>query len=289
MSWCIAVDSSCNLRNFAPTAPDTTFKLAPLTINVAGTEYVDDEKLDVRRLLDAMATEKTASSSACPSAGEWAEIFRSADNVVAIAISSNLSGSYEAACTARNIVLEEHMREHDGLMTGKNIFILDSHAAGGKLEVITELVDRRIADGHGFEDVCAYAKRLEAASQVQYSLSSYDNLTKNGRMPRLVGTLASKLNVRILGTASPEGTIKIVGPTRGEKKTFRKIMDVMAGDGYAGGLVYIDHVDNLEAAEGLKGAILQRWPEATVRVLPCGALCSYYAEESGLIIGYEWL
>lgn len=289
MSWCIAVDSSCNLRDFEPTAPDTTFRLAPLTISVAGTEYVDDEELDVRALLNAMAAEKTASSSACPSAGEWAEIFRSADNVIAIAISAHLSGSYESACTARNIVLDEYMREHDGIMTGKNIFILDSRAAGGKLEVIAELVDRAIAKGDSFEEAVAYAKQLEAASQVQYSLSSYENLTKNGRMPRLVGALATKLSVRILGTASSEGTIKIVGPTRGEKKTFRKIMDVMQADGYRGGLVYIDHVDNLQAAEALKDAIIDRWPEAVVRVLPCGALCSYYAEESGLIIGYEWL
>ncbi len=288
MTWCIAADSSCNIRTFTPES-EATYRLAPLKINVGGAEYTDDEHLDIRALLDAMALEDQASSSACPSVGEWAEIFRTADNIIAICISSNVSGSYDAACTARNLVMEEYMRENGGIITGKNIQVVDSRAAGGKLEVMVRLLDRYLTTKDAtFEGAVAYVENLVQSSQVQYSLSSYDNLMKNGRMPRLVGTVATKLSIRILGTASSEGTIKIVGPTRGEKKMFKKIMDVMEGDGYRGGMVYIDHVDNESGAMTLRTAIETRWPTAEVFVIPCGGLCSYYAEESGLIIGYEW-
>ena len=68
----------------------------------------------------------------------------------------------------------------------------------------------------------------------------------------------------------------------------KKILDVMRSDGYRGGLAYIDHVDNVEGAEELGRAIASEWPQAEVEILPCRGLCSYYAEESGLIIGYEW-
>lgn len=287
MTWCIAADSSCNIRSFEPQS-GATFRLAPLTINVADTEYVDDSELDVGALLSAMAAEQTASSSACPSVGEWTEIFRSTDNVIAIAISSNLSGSYDAACTARNIVMDEYMREHDGIIADKNIYVLDSRAAGGKLELMVQLLDRYLMNNPSFEDAVEYVCSLEEHSQVQYSLSSYENLTKNGRMPRVVGAVASKLSIRMLGTASDEGTIRIVGPTRGEKKTFRRIMDVMESDGFRGGMAYIDHVSNPTAAESLRRAVIDRWPTSEIFILPCGGLCSYYAEESGLIIGYEW-
>ncbi|MBE6469545.1 MAG: DegV family EDD domain-containing protein [Coriobacteriaceae bacterium] len=288
MSWCIAADSSCNLRSFEPAASDTSYRLAPLKINVGGTEYVDDRQLDVDAFLDAMADEKTASSSSCPSVGEWAEIFCAHDNVIAIAISEDLSGSYEAACTARNIVMDDYMREHDGVIAEKNIYVLNSRAAGGKLEVIVRLLDRYLTTNPSFDEAVAMVEQLEASSQVLYSLSRYENLAKNGRMPRLVGAVATKLSIRILGTASAKGAIKIVGPTRGEKKMYRKIMDTMEGDGYRGGLVYIDHVRNLAGAEALKRAIIERWPAAEVEVIACGGLCSYYAEESGLIIGYAW-
>lgn len=289
MSWAIVADSSCNLRSWKPQAPDTTFVSVPLTIHVGGEEFIDDANLDVAELNRAVAQESQASSSSCPSVGVWAEEFRRADNVVAITISANLSGSYEAANTARTMVLDEFMRDHVGIMTGKNIFILNSRATGGKMELIVELLDRYLTTNPSFDDVVAYLEKLDAASTVVFSLSSFDNLVKNGRMPRLAGSIASKLNIRMLGTASAEGTIKIVGPTRGEKKMYRKTIEVMASDGYHGGLVYIDHVNNEKSANELKALIEAQWPQAEVHILPCGGLCSYYAEESGLIIGYEWL
>ena len=289
MSWALIADSSCNIRSYTPVSDDTVFMLAPLKVNVGGVEYVDDHTLDVAELNRIVSEESSASSSSCPSAGEWAELFRTADNVIAITISSNLSGSYEAAQMARNIVMDEYAREHEGVIEGKNIFVLDSKAAGGKLEVIVTLLDRYLTNNPSFEEAVAYATKLESSSQVLFSLSSYENLVKNGRMPKLAGTIASKLNIRMLGTASAQGTIKIIGPTRGEKKMYRKVVDTMRTDGFHGGRVYIDHVDNENGALALKQTIKDAWPEAEVDVLPCGGLCSYYAEASGLIIGYEWL
>lgn len=277
MSWAIVADSSCNLRGFTPTAPDTVYAIAPLKVLVGSQEYVDDEQLDVSALNKAVAAESTASSSACPSAGEWAERFRLADNVIVITISANLSGSYEAAVMAKGLVEEEGPR---------NIHIVNSRAAGGKLEYLVMQLDRYLTRNPSFADACAFIDQAEQASQVLFSLSSYDNLTKSGRMPKAAGLIANKLSIRILGIASNEGTIKIVAPTRGSKKTIAKIVQAMQGDGYQGGLVCIDHVENEKGAQELADKIRETWPTAEIEILPCGGLCSYYAEQSGLIIGY---
>jgi len=290
MTWAIIADSSCNLRDYTPVTSNCTYAFAPLTLHVGGEEYPDDSDLDVSKLNERVHSEATASSSACPSAGEWADLFRLADNVIVVTLSSNLSGSYDSAQMGRNLVIDEYAREHGGQIMGKNIYILDSRAAGAKLEVMVRLIDRYLMKHSDatFDEVVSYAKKLESNSQVQFSLRSFDNLVKNGRMPKLVGALASGLSIRMLGTASEQGTIKVIAPTRGDKKTMKKILDVMRSDGYRGGLAYIDHVDNVEGAEGLGRAIASEWPQAEVEILPCRGLCSYYAEESGLIIGYEW-
>lgn len=277
MSWAIVADSSCNLRGFTPQAPDTVYAVAPLKVLVGSQEYVDNEQLDVSALNRAVAAESTASSSACPSAGEWAERFRLADNVIVITISANLSGSYEAAVMAKGLVEEEGPR---------NIHIVNSRAAGGKLEYLVTVLDRYLTTNPTFEDACAFIDQAEEASQVLFSLSSYDNLTKSGRMPKAAGLIANKLSIRILGIASSEGTIKIVAPTRGSKKTVAKIVSAMKSDGYQGGLVFIDHVENEKGAQELADKIHETWPSAEIQILPCGGLCSYYAEQSGLIIGY---
>ena len=290
MTWAIIADSSCNLRDYTPAAPNCTYVFAPLTLHVGGEEYPDDADLDVSKLNERVHSEETASSSACPSAGEWADLFRLADNVIVVTLSSNLSGSYDSALMGRNLVMDEYAREHSGQIMGKNIYILDSRAAGAKLEIMVRLIDRYLTmhPDAMFDEVVSYAKRLESNSQVQFSLRSFDNLVKNGRMPKLVGALASGLSIRMLGTASEQGTIKVIAPTRGDKKTIKKILDVMRSDGYRGGMAYIDHVDNAEGAEELCRAIASEWPQAEVEILPCRGLCSYYAEETGLIIGYEW-
>lgn len=290
MTWAIIADSSCNLRDYTPTAPNCIYAFAPLTLHVGGEEYPDDADLDVGKLNERVHSEATASSSACPSAGEWADLFRLADNVIVVTLSSNLSGSYDSAQMGRNLVMDEYAREHSGQIMGKNIYILDSRAAGAKLEIMVRLIDRYLTmhPDAMFDEVVSYAKRLESNSQVQFSLRSFDNLVKNGRMPKLVGALASGLSIRMLGTASEQGTIKVIAPTRGDKKTIKKILDVMRSDGYRGGMTYIDHVDNAEGAEELARAIVSEWPQAEVEILPCRGLCSYYAEETGLIIGYEW-
>ena len=281
MSWAIIADSSCNLRDYTPQAPDTLYAYAPLKINVGGTEYSDDANLDVAELNRRVAEEKSASSSACPSAGEWAELFRSAENVIAITISANLSGSYEAASMARDLVQEEG---------GHRIHLVNSRAAGGKLEMLVILLDRYLTvhPEATFAEACAYIDGIEQCSTVLFSLSSYENLTKSGRMPKMAGILANKLNIRVLGTASEEGTIKIVAPTRGQKKMVAKVVQSMEADGYKGGLVCMDHVDNEAGCQEIAAAITAKWPEAEVMVMPCGGLCSYYAEAKGIIIGYDW-
>ena len=277
MSWAIVADSSCNLRGFTPQAPDTVYAVAPLKVLVGSQEYVDNEQLDVSALNRAVAAESTASSSACPSAGEWAERFRLADNVIVVTISANLSGSYEAAVIAKGLVEEEGPR---------NIHIVNSRAAGGKLEYLVTVLDRYLTTNPTFEGACAFIDQAEEASQVLFSLSSYDNLTKSGRMPKAAGLIANKLSIRILGIASSEGTIKIVAPTRGSKKTVAKIVSAMKSDGYQGGLVFIDHVENEKGAQELADKIHETGPSAEIQILRCGGLCSYYAEQSGLIIGY---
>lgn len=289
MTWAIIADSSCNIRSMQPKRADAIYALAPLKVTVGEREYNDDASLDVAALNRELRNSTDGATTSCPSVGEWAELFRLADNVIAIAISSNLSASYEAAIMARNIVMDEYAREHNGVIAGKNIFVLDSKAAGGKLEVIVELLDDFLARGNPtFEQAVTYVTGLERASGVLYSLSSYDNLVKAGRMPRIAGKIASQFNVRLLGTASAQGALKMIGTTRSERRMVKKVTETMEDMGYEGGKAYVDHVENRTGADLLAGAIKAKWPGADVSIMPCGGLCSCYAESSGLIVGFEW-
>ena len=108
MAWMIVSDSSCEIRELKNPAPGVQFALVPFKIRVGEREYVDLATLNTQQMLQAMTDYNGASTTACPSPEEWAEYFLQADNVFALTISSNLSGSYNAAMAAREMVLEEH-------------------------------------------------------------------------------------------------------------------------------------------------------------------------------------
>lgn len=189
MSWALISDSSCNLRDWHPTAPNTTFAFAPLKIRVGEREFVDDLSLDVHELNVAIQSESSASSSSCPSVGEWSELFKLADKTICMPISEGVSGSYNAAATARDMVLAQEPE--------RQIHLVNSRAAGGKMDLIFLLFDRYLTNNPdiSFEDACAYFDELEQNSKILFSLCNYENLAKAGRIPKAAGII-TRLPVR---------------------------------------------------------------------------------------------
>ena len=80
MTWSIVSDSSCDLRMAAFDGGAAHFETVPLRIQVGAREFTDNDDLVVPDLLDAMAAEKSASSTACPSPGAFAKAFEAAEN-----------------------------------------------------------------------------------------------------------------------------------------------------------------------------------------------------------------
>ena len=90
MTWKIVSDSSCDLRAASFHSDSVGFELVPLRIQVGAQAFLDGDQLSVPELLAAMAAEKAASSTACPSPAAFARAFETADRVVCVTISSNL-------------------------------------------------------------------------------------------------------------------------------------------------------------------------------------------------------
>jgi fatty acid-binding protein DegV len=74
---------------------------------------------------------------------------------------------------------------------------------------------------------------------------------------------------------------------RGEKKALQQILTTMKELGYAGGKVRIAHSYNPEAAEKLRDLIYSEFPESDIAIRFNRGLCCYYAEEGGILIGFE--
>ncbi len=281
MTWDIVSDSSCDLRMASFESGRVRFETVPLRLQVGEREFLDNDDLVVPDLLDAMNQEKSASSTACPSPAAFARAFEAGDCTVCFTISSNLSGTYNAAVMGREMVLEEHPE--------KKICVIDSKStAGAMVLLIRKAKELMEADETGdFEGICDQLRLYQAALRTCFTLENFDNLIKNGRMRPLVGTLLHSLGIHVIADATPHGTIHVADKARGEVKTYKAITALMkSSKDCTGAEVVISHCENMAGALKLKQQILEDLPVKSVDVLPCRGLTSFYAMEKGLIVGY---
>lgn len=282
MTWNLVCDSSSDLLPSMFKSDRVHFESVPLRLQVGGLEFLDNEDLVVPNLLDAMAAEKSASSTACPSPAAFARAFEQGDCTVCFTISSNLSGTYNAAVMARDMVLEEH--------PGKRICVIDSKSTAGAMVLLVrkakELMEAAESED-AFEEICSQLRLYQAALRTCFTLENFDNLIKNGRMRPLVGTLLHTLGIHVIADGTPQGTIRVAGKARGDVKTYQAITSLMRqSKDCTGADVVISHCENLQGALKLKQQILADLPVRNVDILSCRGLTSFYAMQNGLIIGY---
>lgn len=279
MKWKIIADSGCDYRSLDNLAPDTEFVTVPLTIQVGETIYRDDAQLNIDQMMEKMYATTTASKSACPSPDDYMKSFEGADNIIVVTITGTLSGSYNSAEIAKKIYLEEH--------PDTKIHVIDSLSAGGEVDLIVRKLNHLVAEGIDFDQVVDGITVYQAKTKLLFVLAKVDNLVKNGRLSKLIGTVVGLLNIRMVGEASKTGTLELLQKARGQKKAIKAAFDELLKAGYAGGHITIVHRNNEKFIEQFSELVREKFAQASIEVLPTSGLCSFYAEEGGLLMGYE--
>ncbi len=275
MSYKIVSDSSSNV--FAMEGFDYT--TVPMKVITSEKEYIDTPQLDVLGMVNDLKAYKGKSGSSCPNVQEWLDAFGDAEQIFGLTISRNLSGSYNAASQAA----EEYMQAHPG----RRVFILDSLSAGPEQFMLADKLRQLVEQGLDFDAVVESILEYQNHTHILFCLQSMNNLARNGRVNPAVAKLAGLLGIRAVGDAE-DGQIVPVHKPRGDKKATQALVDMMLERGlYDGALVRIAHCFGMEGAQALKEAILNKFPGCRFIIEPTGALCSFYAEAGGLMIGME--
>lgn len=279
MSWKIVTDSGCDFRSLEDLAPHTQFQNVPLTIQIGSEVFIDDEGIDVDRMMTSMYASQSSASSSCPSPASFLEAYKGAENVIAITITGSLSGSQNSAQLAKNLFLEEH--------PNINIHVIDSLSAGGEIDLIVLELNRLIKQSLSFDEVVEAITAYQARTKLLFVLAKVDNLVKNGRLSKLVGKVVGLLNIRMVGEASDQGTLQLLQKARGQKKAVQASLDEMVKAGYQGGRLVIAHANNDKICQQISEKIHAQFPDAEIICQPTSGLCSFYAEDGGILIGYE--
>lgn len=271
----ITADSSANLLAL----DRVPFASAPLKMITDEREFVDDEALDVAAMVDYFRQYKGKSKTSCPNPGDWMASFGDAEDVFCVAITSGLSGSYNAACVAKEMYEAEH--------EGARVCVIDSLSAGPELTLLVEKLRDLVCQGMDYEEICTAIEEYRQKTGLVFMLESLNNFAANGRVSPAVAKIAGVLGIRIVGKASEQGTLEPTDKCRGEAKSLSTILAHLKEHGLSQGKVQIAHCSNEAAARKLKDMINAEIPGATVAIGENRGLCSYYAEIGGLLVGYE--
>ena len=275
MRYQIVSDSSSNIFRMEG-VPYTT---VPMKI-IAGTrEYIDDESLDVRGMVEDLKAYKGKSGSSCANAQEWLEAFGDAEMVFGVTISRNLSGSYNAAEAAAREFAEEHPE--------RKIHIFDTLSAGPEQAMVVEKIALLADQGLPFEQIVAGVREYQNHCHILFCLESMNNLARNGRVNPAVAKIASVLGIRACGDAQ-NGQIVPTQKPRGQKKATETLAAMIRERGFTNdSWLRIAHCFGESQAKLLIEAVKKDFPNARYTIEPTTALCSFYAEEGGLMIAME--
>lgn len=271
----LIIDSSSNMKS----DPDHNVEVVPLTISFGGKDYIDDQNLNIREFLNDMNQNQIAGKTTCPSIQAWLNALEGTEKAIIITMTSGMSGTFFSALQAKTMYEEKHPLS--------KIIVVDSRSAGPELTIVVHGIEQMLKGNMRFVDLEEAIADFRMHTHLLFVLQSLHNLSLNGRVAPAAAKIAGLLKINLIGTASKEGKLEPLTKARGMKKALREVFKYMQEDNYHGGEVIIDHCENEKDATTLKGKILAEYPDAKVEIRPMRGLCSFYAEEGGLMIGFH--
>lgn len=271
----LIVDSSSNMVN----DPTHNVEVVPLTISFGGKDYIDDQNLNIQEFLSDMNKNQVAGKTTCPSIQAWLDALEGTEKAIIVTMTSGMSGTFSSALQAKNMYEEKHPTSQ--------IIVVDSRSAGPELTIVLHGIEKMIQGDIRFVDLEEEIAEFRMHTHLLFILQSLHNLSLNGRVSPTVAKIAGLLKINLIGTASKDGKLEPLTKARGMKKAIRELLKYMKDDNYHGGEVIIDHCENEKDAETIKEKLQAEYPDAQITIRQMHGLCGFYAEEGGLMIGFN--
>ena len=219
-------------------------EIVPLTIRFGEEEYIDGVTITGQEFYEKLveSDELPRTSQATPVQFEEAfrKIVEAGDQVVAITLSPNLSGTYQSACIAA-----EEFPGQVYVVDSKNVTIASGILAQYGLQLAKK--------GMGAREIAEELCRQRDNVRIVALLDTLEYLHKGGRISKTVAIAGSLLSIKPVITIE-DGIISVLGKARGSRQGNNMLMQAIQK---AGGVNFDMPV--LLGYTGLNDALLQKY------------------------------
>ena len=264
MTFKILTDSTADLPESWTQEHDV--QVLGLTIQLDGVTYetVGENKLTSKTLLEKMKAGSQPTTSQI-NVGQFEDVFReyakAGTPLLYVAFASLLSGTYQSAVMARDIVLEDYPQAV--------IEILESRAASmGEGLLVMKAVEAR-SEGKSLAETLDILLALRPKVQTYFLVDDLNHLVRGGRISKTAAMIGSLASIKPIIAVQADGSLKPIAKVRGKKKAqaecVRMLLENIADD-----RAVIAHADADQDAENLKEQLLADGRVKEVLIEPLG-------------------
>ncbi|MBC7766287.1 MAG: DegV family protein, partial [Hyphomonadaceae bacterium] len=208
-------------------------------------------------------------SQISPAAFEQAfrEELQTHETLIVVTLSSKGSGTYQSACIARDLVLED--------MPEADIVLIDSLSFCSGYGMIVVEAAQMLKDGCTKQEIIDHITNSCANLEIYILADTLEYLKKGGRVSNIAALIGGMLNIRPILTVR-DGMVASKGKLRGNKNIMPRFIEEIQQDGYdfSNTILVIAHGAAPEKAAEFKQL-------AQLHLKPKG----FYEAELGCVIG----
>ncbi|MFW5736892.1 MAG: DegV family protein, partial [Halanaerobium sp.] len=224
--------------------------LLPLNILVDGTNYLDKLTIDSQNFFDIIDDAEEYPSSAQPPIKKIEDklnyLAEHYDSIIAITVSSKMSGTYDNLTKAAENILAEH--------EGLKIEVIDSRTNSGAEGLLVMEAAEQLEAGKGFAETVEYLKSIREKLYIYVSVSDFKYMVRGGRVSPLKGKVAGFLNLKPIISISREGEGIAFATAFTKKGNYKKIRSILEDHQKQNGIkrFAVVHGDDLKRAKRYK-------------------------------------
>lgn len=228
--------------------------VVPLNYIFGGQTFKEGFKGEYDDFFKKLASTDLFPTTSQPAVGDFYEVYEEAlkeyDEIVVILISSKLSGTYNSAVLASEMLEEGR------------ISIIDSNTSAANLRFLVEDAVEMAKKNMSSKEIVEHIEKKKEDMQVYLTTGTLEYLSRGGRLSSLQSTLGNILNIKPI-IELRDGELDLLEKVRGKNKALAKIVSFVNEDVKKIGVC---HILNIEEAKKFKLELEEKFPNALITI-----------------------
>lgn len=200
-------------------------EIIPLSVEIEGTSYFhypDERALKIKDFYQMLRDKKIAKTSLI-NAGQFLEFFESflkaGEDILYVAFSSALSGTYQSSLIAREELLLKYPE--------RKIYCVDSKSASMGQGLLIYLAYDLVKKGKSIEEVASWIENNRLNVVHLFTVDDLGTLKRGGRLSDTQAFLGSLLKIKPILHVSNEGKLVPIKKARGREFSLEQMVSMM--------------------------------------------------------------